>query len=803
MVDPGHRPGGFFDELKRRRVVRVGVTYAAAVFVLLQVADIVLPALEYSDAALRPLLIVALLGFPIVLLLAWLFDLTPEGIVRTAKDSSASGRIVIPVSRVTALGAIVATVLVVAAGVVVLRPGGAEGAVAEDARVIAVLPFAGSSDESLAEGVMDLLSRNLDGIGPVRTIDPLRTLNRLRDDERGGNVLEERALAVGSAVGAGSVLMGSIAALGASVTLSASLKATADGRELATAQVRGSEEDLLSLIDDLSGALLRQLWRGEDLPSFDVASLTTHDFNAVRAFLEGERYYRASQWDSAMASFARAIEADEDFALAYYRFATAAGWGGSFDPSQLGTIGRIDPTAGDLVRQAAQLARETAADLPERERMLIAAQWLRATGRRAEALDTTRLLVQRFPGDVEPAYQMADDVFHLRDEPAGLLTRPIEQRLELFDDVLELEPEFRPALIHPIEMAMAAGREDLAARYIGYLSDTNPLDEAAKQTYEAGLAALAERDVFGFAGAFETGLAAREQTGFVWQAANGVLPALLVSAAGLPAGDRDELIAYLMDGIDDLRSETRQRRALMAADLLLASGRSEEALELLERPNVARLVEAQAPSIRRRAAFAGLAPPEVVPAGWERIAARGLAALDAGDAEGLRTILAELSAPGAVQDSTRQASMDAAFRGFLPVLTGDTVGGLASVQAALANGAPGAGSLEEALWFRWARTAVAHPETRARAVEALGANWLGSGLYEVGRLGLRAVALRMAAGEGAADATVAWCETAPADGLAAAAWAGGFDGIPCEDADNFAGFDDFDDDQGEDPFQQD
>jgi len=798
MVDPGHRPGGFFDELKRRRVVRVGIAYGAVVFVLLQLADIILPALNFSDEALRPFLIAAVAGLPIALLLAWLYDLTPEGIVRTARSGEGRGRLVLSLPRPVALGLGVLALVAIASGVVLLRPGGAEGAVAEDARVIAVMPFLGSSESIMAEGVMDLLSRNLDGIGSIRTIDPIRTLGRLSEAEQAGDIAQERARAVGALVGAGSVLTGSIATGGGSVRLSADLVATADGRQLATAFVDGPEGEFFALLDELSTKILRIVWRGDDLPTFDVASFTTGNFNAIRAFLEGERYYRASQWDSAMASFARAIDEDEEFALAYYRFANAAGWGGSFRPSQIGSSGRIDPSAGDLVRQAAELAREYSAGLPERERLLITAQWLRANDRRAEALDTVRALVERFPDDIEAAYQMADDTYHVRDEPSGLLARPLEEQLALFDDVLDKEPGFRPALIHPIEMAFAAGRLDLVDRYLEFLPTLNPhpLDEAAQGTYEAALDALREHDVFGYARAFETALAAREQTGFVWQAANGVLPALLVAAARLDADDRDELIAYLTDGLDDLRPETRVQRALMAADLLIAGGRGEEALGLLDTPSVARLVGDQRADVARRAAFAGLLPPSALEPPWARVGARALAALDAADAGALRAALRDAADPEAVADSARRRQLETGLRPFLMILEGDTVGGLSATEAALARRAPARGLLDEALWFRWAVTAVHHRDARARALEALRPPWRGSGIYEVGRLGLRSGGLRAAGAADAGLAEASWCAATPEGGYEGVGWARALDARRCTEADRAVAAEEAPDDEG-------
>jgi hypothetical protein len=73
----------FFAELKRRKVFRVAVVYAATAFVVLQAADIMLPSLGVPAWALSFLVVVVVLGFPIALVLAWALELTPDGLKRT------------------------------------------------------------------------------------------------------------------------------------------------------------------------------------------------------------------------------------------------------------------------------------------------------------------------------------------------------------------------------------------------------------------------------------------------------------------------------------------------------------------------------------------------------------------------------------------------------------------------------------------------------------------------------------------------------------------------------------------------
>jgi hypothetical protein len=69
-----------FEELKRRNVIRVGIAYLVAAWVVLQIADLVLENIGAPEWVMQAIMLVAALGFPLVLLVSWAFELTPEGI---------------------------------------------------------------------------------------------------------------------------------------------------------------------------------------------------------------------------------------------------------------------------------------------------------------------------------------------------------------------------------------------------------------------------------------------------------------------------------------------------------------------------------------------------------------------------------------------------------------------------------------------------------------------------------------------------------------------------------------------------
>jgi hypothetical protein len=75
-------PQNFFSELKRRNVYKVAIAYAVIAWLLMQIATQVFPFLEIPNWAFRLVIMLLALGFPIALVLAWAFELTPEGLKR-------------------------------------------------------------------------------------------------------------------------------------------------------------------------------------------------------------------------------------------------------------------------------------------------------------------------------------------------------------------------------------------------------------------------------------------------------------------------------------------------------------------------------------------------------------------------------------------------------------------------------------------------------------------------------------------------------------------------------------------------
>ena len=73
----------FIEELKRRKVFRVSTTYAVVAWIIMQIGEVTFPALYLPDWVLTAVVVILLIGFPVVAIFAWIFDRTPDGIVKT------------------------------------------------------------------------------------------------------------------------------------------------------------------------------------------------------------------------------------------------------------------------------------------------------------------------------------------------------------------------------------------------------------------------------------------------------------------------------------------------------------------------------------------------------------------------------------------------------------------------------------------------------------------------------------------------------------------------------------------------
>lgn len=301
---------------------------------------------------------------------------------------------------------------------------------------IAVLPFR-VNDAALAtwrEGMVDLLSINLDGVPGLRPIASRTVLARWREEAPQLADLQTM-IDIARRTGARYALIGSAVTIGDEVRFGADLYNARSGDFLGSAQAQGSPDSVLVLIDRLSLDVVRALPQGEEgvLPRVDLAGITTTSLPALKAYLEGESHFRRGEFTAATESYTRAVETDSTFAMALSRLAESCGWG----------IPGLD-CPDYLNRAMAHVDR-----LPPHAAMIVRANHAFFQGS-LEGVEPLRRAVQKNPDDPEAWFLLGDTYEHMWQK--ALVDR--EEAGRAIGRAVELDPSFAPYYQHLVEHAI-------------------------------------------------------------------------------------------------------------------------------------------------------------------------------------------------------------------------------------------------------------------------------------------------------------------------------------------------------------
>jgi tetratricopeptide (TPR) repeat protein len=438
----------FLSELSRRRVMRVVATYAIGTFGALQSADVIVSALGLPHGLMTGLVVLTFVGLPVAAVLAWVFDLTPEGVVRTAPlpAPGAAGSEIVGTqinppapARSSRLALVLggAALMLGVAGASIWWKGRRLAPLAND--LVAVLPFSVGGSEQykyLREGLPELLSAGITGGGALRTVDE-RALNRAIK-EAGQEPDDEAGRGLARRFGAGLYLVGSVLEVKDRLRLHVALyDANGGDRPIADANAEGEAATLFAMVDQilqkLRPGLLSSGRAAQSEPMVAMAQGATTSIVALKAFIEGEGALRDGNIRAALQALQRAVAEDENFAVAQYRLAVVASWSGEIP----------------LGRAALYHALKNREKLPQRQRDLIeafAAYW---RGHAKEAEQRYRAILDKTPDDAESWYQLGEVLFH--DGP--FQGRPELEAKPFFQKAVQLEPNQRLYSIHLDELA--------------------------------------------------------------------------------------------------------------------------------------------------------------------------------------------------------------------------------------------------------------------------------------------------------------------------------------------------------------
>jgi TolB-like protein/thioredoxin-like negative regulator of GroEL len=353
----------FFAELKRRNVYKVAVAYAVVGWLVIQAGSIVLPTFHAPEWVLQTLVVLVVLGFPIALVIAWAFELTPEGLKRTEDGGpnvagASRGRTWIYVAVVGAA----LSVGLFFIGRYIGRHS-ASGAGSElPAKSIAVLPFENLTEEKanayFAEGVQDEILTRLSSVRDLKVISRTSTAKYQSKPENLKTVADE--------LGVASLLEGAVQKSGDKVRINVQLiDARTDSHLWAKTYDRDFKDVFAvqsAVAQEIADALKAKLSPSE---SHALSSIPTQDSQAYDLFLQGEYQLRAAEAVPRVETYARAEEfyrqalaRDQKFAQAYAALAycsLSSHWFRS----------RKSPAELEQVRSLVDRALELAPDSPE------------------------------------------------------------------------------------------------------------------------------------------------------------------------------------------------------------------------------------------------------------------------------------------------------------------------------------------------------------------------------------------------------------------------------------------------------
>ena len=283
-----------FTELKRRNVFRVAIAYAVVGWLLAQGASIFLPNFGAPAWVMPVFLGLVIAGFPIAIVLAWAFEMTPEGVKRTAEET----KVVVPADK-PAVPSAPAT------------PS------------IAVMPFVNMSSDPEQEYFSDGLSEEL--LNKLARLKGLQVAGRTSSFHFKGK--NEDLRVIGETLGVANVLEGSVRKSGDRVRITAQLVKSADGYHLWSETYDRTFEDIFAIQDEIAESVAKALSVTLGVGELGHVEGMTRNVEAYDAYLQGKLALEGAVSQAIsrgrIASLERAVKLDPSFALAWAALALA------------------------------------------------------------------------------------------------------------------------------------------------------------------------------------------------------------------------------------------------------------------------------------------------------------------------------------------------------------------------------------------------------------------------------------------------------------------------------------------------
>ncbi len=314
--------GNIFAELKRRNVYKVAVAYIVAGWALAQGIAQVFPVFDVPDWIVRLIVVLIVVGFPFALIFAWAFEITPEGVKRTA-EADAMPRSARPMNRAWIYIVVVGAMISVGLFFLGRYTAGNRITSSDEKKSIAVLPFASLSDDKndayFADGVQDQILNNLAKVSDLKVISHTSVRQYKTGAER--NMRE-----IGRQLGVAYIMEGSVQRARDRLRINAQLIDARTDTHIWAETYDRTAADLFAIQSELAQSIVTQL-KAKLSPQqkAEIEERPTQDLDAFELYLQAkaiiDSYVNATDVRAALLqalkSLDEAIQRDPNFVSAY------------------------------------------------------------------------------------------------------------------------------------------------------------------------------------------------------------------------------------------------------------------------------------------------------------------------------------------------------------------------------------------------------------------------------------------------------------------------------------------------------
>ena len=419
---------------------RVSASYGVVAWVLMQIGEVTFPALHLPDWMLTALVVILLIGFPIVAIIAWIFDKTPEGIVRTQFLDSDQ---VAPTTKVGKMEVKVDThpfylqkkniflLLGVIAGILIgqINFFGSEEKLVNytgDRIPIAIADFENNTQDQSLNGLSGLLITSLEQSNYLSVLTKSRMFDFLKQIGKSDvEIIDEKlGVEICRRADIGALVLASIRQFGELYSIDLKILDIETNEYLYTTNVQSEgKRSIPSLIDEISKQTRISLAeRAEEVEKNqrEIASLTTKNLEAYKYFDLGEKAMYSLNWAQAREYFHKAIDLDSTFAMANYQLAYAYQW-------NFNTL-----MADKYIKQAVKYIDS----VPDKERLYIRAQSIKDFSSRIPLYEE---IIDKYPNEKLAYFELGDMLFH---------TNKVDESLPYFEKSHQIDPSFEPTIEH-------------------------------------------------------------------------------------------------------------------------------------------------------------------------------------------------------------------------------------------------------------------------------------------------------------------------------------------------------------------